>query len=525
MRRSVVALFTLSTLVAHVAVVAAALSVAGCSSAPEGPEALGVPASSESAPVPDGGAQGRTGEPPPPPPAAKADELTEAFGIFVTENGAADAAGTRAAPLASIGAALLKAKAEKKSVFVCEGSYPEALMLESGVSIRGGLDCSGPEWKLTTRQSTLAAPASPAVRASGVALPTRVDNLAIVAPNATSPDADRSSIGVLAVDSAALTFTNGLIRAGAARAGVDGVDPARLWPRIVRTATTGLPSAPICVDSGPFSFCDAPRSGGLGARIQCLDAAGALVSESSGDDGGHSGVFIPLSGHPYWASQKPAGAATGGSGVTTTVQGTDGAPGAGALTDEGFLPGDGTAGTSGGPGAWGRGGRGQGPSERGTMGVRYWGRSGAGGGAGGCAGLSGTPGTGGGASVGVMALRSPLRLVSMTIESGAGGAAGKGTFGSPASSGLRGGDDHGSSVPLPTSPGSFDGEAGGVAGVSGNGAAGPSYGVVHRGGAPVLVAVQVKNGVGGAGVPARSVGAKTLAATPAGEAEGVKALP
>ena len=159
------------------------------------------------------------------------------------------------------------------------------------------------------------------------------------------------------------------------------------------------------------------------------------------------------------------------------------------------------------------------------MGVRYWGRSGAGGGAGGCAGLSGTPGTGGGASVGVMALRSPLRLVSMTIESGAGGAAGKGTFGSPASSGLRGGDDHGSSVPLPTSPGSFDGEAGGVAGVSGNGAAGPSYGVVHRGGAPVLVAVQVKNGVGGAGVPARSVGAKTLAATPAGEAEGVKALP
>ena len=119
MRRSVVALFTLSTLVAHVAVVAAALSVAGCSSAPEGPEALGVPASSESAPVPDGGAQGRTGEPLPPPPAAKADELTEAFGIFVTENGAADAACTRAAPLASIGAALLKAKADQKSVFVC----------------------------------------------------------------------------------------------------------------------------------------------------------------------------------------------------------------------------------------------------------------------------------------------------------------------------------------------------------------------------------------------------------------------
>jgi hypothetical protein len=528
MRRSVVALFTLSTVVAHVALAAAALSVSGCSSAPAAPGALGGPSGSPTAAAPEGGVQGLPGEPPPPPPAAKADELTEAYGVFVAEKGSAEAPGTRAAPLASVGAAILQAKLEKKSVFVCEGSYPEALVLESGVSIRGGLDCSGPEWKLTTRQSTVAAPTSPAVRAKGVVIPTRVDNLAIVAPNAAelAAGADRSSIGVLAVDSPALTFSSGLIRAGAARAGADGVEPTALTLQVVRAATAGLPSAPTCVDSGPFSFCDAPRSGGLGARAQCLDAAGAVASESSGDDGGHSGVFLATTVYPYWAAVlgKAPGEGSGGAGVTTTVHGTDGAAGVGSLTDEGFVPGDGAAGTSGGPGAWGRGGRGQAPSGTGAQGARYWGRSGSGGGAGGCAGLAGTPGTGGGASVGVVAVRSPLRLVAMAVESGAGGAAGKGTLGSEASPGLRGGDDHGLSAPLPTSPESFDGQAGGQAGVSGSGAAGPSYGIVHREGAPLLTQTEVKHGAGGAGAPARSSGGRTLPATPAGEAEGVKAL-
>ena len=527
MRRSVVALFALSTVAAHVALAAAALSVTGCSSGPEAPGPLAGPAGNASAPVPEGGVQGLPGEPPPPPPAARADELTEAHGVFVAERGSDEGPGTRAAPLASIGAAIRRAKVEKKSVFVCEGSYAEALALESGVSIRGGLDCGGPEWKLTTRTSTVAAPTSPAVRAIGLAAPTRVDNLAILAPDANElPPGERSSIGVLAVDAAALTFAGGLIRARAARAGVDGVEPAGLTLQLVRAATAGLLSAPTCVDSGPFSFCDAPRSGGLGARAQCRDAAGAVVSESSGDDGGHSGVFLATSVYPYWAAAagKAPGEGAGGAGVATTTPGVDGAAGVGALTDDGFVPGDGVPGTSGGPGAWGRGGRGQAPSGTGTPGARYWGRSGSGGGAGGCAGLAGTPGTGGGASLGVVALRSPLRLLAMTVEAGAGGDAGKGTLGSAPTAGVRGGDDHGLSAPLPSSPESFDGQAGGPAGVSGSGAAGPSYGIVHRQGAPVLTQTEVKHGPGGAGAPARSAGGKTLPATPAGEAEGVKAL-
>lgn len=419
MRRSVVAFFTLSTLAARVALAVAAVSVTGCSSAPEAPGGGG-PAG-DGASVPDGGVQGLPSEPPPAP---KAEQLTEAFGIFVTEKGSPERLGTRAAPLASIAAAILQAKAEKKSVFVCEGSYPEALVLESGVSIRGGLDCAGPEWKLTTRQSTVAAPTSPAVRATGVAAPTRIDNLAIVAPSAVDGGASgpRSSIGVLLVDSPALTFTSGVIRAGVARSGVNGVEPAALVPSPTRVAGKGLPSAPTCPDAGdPFGSCATPRAGGLGAGNQCFDPAGGIVSESFGGSGGGSGVFYATTVYPYWAALlgKAPGDPGAGSGATTTVQGTDGVSGVASFTDEGFVPGDGAAGTSGGPGAWGRGGRGQPPTGSAPQGERYWGRSGSGGGAGGCAGLAGTPGTGGGASVGVLALRSPTRLVGMTVEAGA----------------------------------------------------------------------------------------------------------
>lgn len=213
-----------------------------------------------------------------------------------------------------------------------------------------------------------------------------------------------------------------------------------------------------------------------------------------------------------------------GGGVTTTVQGVDGATGVSQLTSDGFVPGDGTAGTSGGPGAWGVGGQGENPKFNGTPGDTYYGRAGAGGGAGGCAGQAGTPGTGGGASLGVLAIGSPLRLAAMTVESGAGGAAGKGTLGSATTDGLLAGDFD-PKVVIPIAGRARGGDRGGYAGFSGSGAAGPSYGIVHRGGAPILITSQVKHGAGGAGAPERSVGVKTLPASPEGEAADLKEAP
>ena len=112
-----------------------------CGSAAEPLPALGAdggPAASSElpgqAPGADGGrGDGRPAEPPAPP--AKAEEVTEQYGVFVAKDGAAENPGTRKSPLASITEGIAKAKADKKGrVYVCEGTYLESLELESGVS-------------------------------------------------------------------------------------------------------------------------------------------------------------------------------------------------------------------------------------------------------------------------------------------------------------------------------------------------------------------------------------------------------
>jgi hypothetical protein len=61
---------------------------------------------------------------------------SEEVGIFVSPKGAAHNAGTRAAPLASIQAAINKATQEKKVVFISTGEYQEEVV--SSVSLFGG---------------------------------------------------------------------------------------------------------------------------------------------------------------------------------------------------------------------------------------------------------------------------------------------------------------------------------------------------------------------------------------------------
>ena len=161
----------------------------------------------------------------PPPPAPKPDELTEPFGIFVTTTGAPDGAGTRADPISTMSAGIIKAKAAKKRLYVCAGTYPEALTLEDGVSIVANLKCTTPTaWELNGAHALLASPTSPALIARNIRTPTRVDGLDVIAPAGT--EAEPSSIAFLAVDAVQLTLTTGKLEAQAGRNGVDGVNPA-----------------------------------------------------------------------------------------------------------------------------------------------------------------------------------------------------------------------------------------------------------------------------------------------------------
>lgn len=507
MRRSLLGLFSLVSV----------SSVLACSSGYEALPAL----SSEAGPTApgsnaDGGAevpQGKPAEPAAPP--VKADEINERFGVFVSKGGSAQNPGTREAPFGSIGDAIVKAKADKKRVFVCEGTYEESLELANGVSIMGGLDCSAFEWKLTEKRSIVASPASPAVKATNITMPTRIDNLDVRSPDATTPSG--SSIGVLVLDSNALTFAKGTVTAGAATKGDDGIEGESVKLQFDSLATAGRNSQ-TCIDPVTQACTNVGLPGGVGARAACITPSGVVVSRSEGGAGGYGGVYRRMGSD--WSVVAASG--QGGMGVPSVpgANGKNGTSGTvGTLSELGYVPADGTPGDSGGPGKGGRGGDGQPRPTPGGSGTQ-WAASGAGGGPGGCGGLAGTAGKGGGGSFGVIALRSPVRLEAMTITSGAGGAGGQGTVGSFATEGGLGGD-----FEIPNDPThSQYGGPGGTSGISGNGGGGPSVAIAHQGLAPLLTQTTTKVGAGGAGVVARSQSGKTVPASPAGASEGVKAF-
>lgn len=500
-------------------------SLVACSGTPDAPAPLGAPSSGGSVDEPgnatgpgspDGGSvdPGKPAEPPAPPP--KADEITEQYGIFVSTGGAAEAAGTRQAPLASITEAIAKAKASKKRVFVCEGTYEESLQIENGVSIVAGLDCSVPTaWKLSDKHSSLKSPVSPALKATSITSPTRIDNLDIEAPDAT--EASGSSIGALVVDSNALTFAKGTIKAGVGMKGEDGVEAEQLYVESDRLPGLPVAATPTGANEG--------HMGGAGAKATCYRPSGAVFSQSTGGLGGYSGLYTFTSGSwiPVRVNGRFEFAAQGenpGAGLSI-VEGTAGVSSSGGgYGPSGFTAGDGTAGTSGGAGIPGRGGNGAAPKAASGSGT-WWGSSGGGGGAAGCPGLAGTAGKGGGASLGVLAVRSPVRFESMQVVASAGGAGGRGTFGSNSVAGTAGADDTTQVILLDhTTPGS----RGGNSGISGNGAGGPSIGIAHVGLAPILTQSNTQSAPGGAGIQARTQGSKTLPASPAGESAGVKAV-
>lgn len=429
-----------------------------------------------------------------PPPPVKVDELTEAFGVFVATTGAPDGAGTRAAPLSTMSAGILKAKADKKRLYVCAGTYPEALTLENGVSVLANLDCSAPDWKLGSAHAVLASPTSPALTARNIKLATRVDGLDVIAPAGT--EADPSSIALLAVGSAGLTLTEGKLEAQSGFAGKDGTSPPQLTidrTEFWRDPTGSQPPADCtyelasgasvpCTTTNGFSY--PARAGELGGFVRCM-SGNVEVTASRGGQGGKSGVYR------NGTTLTPPTAGANGSTSTPSGNGTNGASSAGGSFDEnGFVLGSGAAGTNGGPGAGGRGG--DGSSQLPTFAnptVIRWSANGSAGGAGGCPGMAGTPGTGGGASIGALLLRSPLRLEKMSIRAGMGGAGGRGSVGSTPTAGQVQG--------LPGT--GLPGNAGGVSGVSGHGAGGPSIAVVHdKVAKPTVTTSTLVHGTGGA---------------------------
>ena len=437
-------------------------------------------------------------------------------GVFVSASRGSDTgSGTMDSPLKSLAPALVLAKSKNLPVNACAEVYAESLTVSDGVSMYGYFDCSVSPWVRGTKRSQIASPSSPAITAHATTQTTRIEGFDAHAPDvdgAPATDTVGSSIGLDVRDSQALTISEALVHAGNAAGGVDGTDApinsvtSMFYPRASQNQEQAFCNS--SVEDCATKVIEGP----LGGSITC--AIGP-----NGGPGGHAGdpLFIanqkPSTGTPRNPQARPlnATAATAGEnddGAAGT-EGNNGAVGVWLLGASGFVRGNGAPGSSGAPGQGGGGG---------LSSTNWWGPDGyptvypadkpyavtargGGGGWGGCPGQAGTPGTGGAASIGALVIASTVTFENVTIESSAGGRAGKGALGSPGTPGLAG---SGVNYVIGGTTASYRGGAGGAGGGgggSGHGAPGPSIALAYSGVHPTLTSTQLMPGPAGAGQP------------------------
>ncbi len=469
-------------------------------------------------------------------------EVTEAFGVFVAPTGQPGTAGSREHPLATIQAGIDLGKQMGKRVYVCTGTFREALVLASSISVIGGLDCApGGNWRVGAAHTRIEAPTSPAVRASNITAPTRLEGIDILAPNATTPSG--SSIGLLADHVATLVIAGSKITAGDGASGVDGTEGTQLTKPLLNSVNgENAIHADRCIDGQTCTMSAVPAiypwlkpRGGAGGKSVCSGAPGH--DGLPGGNGGSGGLYVPIKIDAafFWQNyaDSPGMAAELGQYFpgSAGAAGNSGVPSAalGALSAEGYSAANGAAGTSGAPGNGGFGGRGSidgRPEANAVLADAVWtGRGGPGGGAGGCPGLAGTAGTGGGASIALALIDSPIVVDGTELISGKAGTAGRGSFGSDPTAGGAAGDN-GNGYPINAAR---PGGSGGIAGISTNGSSGPSIGILHSGAAPVRASAKITTGQPGAAIDARLhydplTGIKIIPATPAGITKDILAL-
>jgi hypothetical protein len=504
------------------------------------------------------GGQPAEGHAPPPPPvlppgcrqdAVPVDQpcITDDVGVFVSASKGAQAGdGTSAHPIRSLAEGIRLAKSKNRRLYVCAETYAEAITLEDGISVFGDLDCSSTPWTVADdRHARIESARGPAVRAASIHQPTRFEGFEVVAADGSADAVN--SVAVVAVDAPALRWFHVTVHAGKGFAGRDGDPGMVLRNRPEMNGTAGVAEESCCLHYGGEDqlYCDSfdeacvdrhegalvgtlrmvgPRGGAGG----CLDPAGNVKLDApAAGDGGSGSRYVTIGATPFWlaAPRKNAPSyendslpgspsypasvlsARGGAIGSDGEPGVDGAPGAAATSggsfgqvtaDGSYVPADGTRG---GDGALGQAGGGGGaqykpgpPASAVPHGTQLYTGAGSGGGAGGCPGLAGSPGKGGGASIALVAIESPMTLEASALVASDGGAGGKGAVGSMPTAGGEAGARGGSA------PVGGHGGWGGASGGSGSGGGGPSIAVAHRGDAPVLIGTSFAIGKPGAGV-------------------------
>ncbi len=160
-------------------------------------------------------------------PSENAGAVADACGVFVSSGRGDDTgAGTKGAPLATLGAALARAEESgARRVYACAESFGEAVEVPAGMAIYGGLDCAnGWVWiGETTKTVVEAGPDAIALRLSSGEGTTRIEDVAARAADATV--AGGSSIAVL-VDGANAELVRCELTAGSGAEGAKGAPGA-----------------------------------------------------------------------------------------------------------------------------------------------------------------------------------------------------------------------------------------------------------------------------------------------------------
>ena len=434
---------------------------------------------------------------------------TAASAVFVATGGSDAATGTKGNPLQTINAAITKASAEGKDVYVAGGTYNEILALADNVGVYGRY---APFSGARSNAETTTVNGSPqAALADG---DTAVTLQSLTLSGSALGGAGQSAYGVRAINGSSVVLEG--VRAEAGN-GTTGVQPGAVAPPAPgNDGFTGTPGT--CGSSGrkaggsggALAIAGGPGGASGYSFIQTgLDGTGGTPSGTSpGGVGGSGGTANGAVGGP---------GSKGGNGVIGTVPGAAGSSPDFTTANAGATW-SGAAGGSGGVGQNGAGGAGGGGGASG------WGTDpsldahGGGGGGGGGGGLGGTGGTGGGpggGSFAVYAFDSSVVVTASQLVAANGGGGGNGVTGSNGSAGGQGAPGASGVTCAGVSGGKGgnggNGGTGAPGGPGGGGTGGPSVALMTAGtGSYVLRSTQTTTGSAGSG------GSRGGGGTPAG---------
>lgn len=380
--------------------------------------------------------------------------VDDGVGIFVdATNGKDTNAGTKAAPMQTIGAALGKTNTQHARVYICEGTYAEDVTLDAshdGVSLYGGWKCG--DWSYSGGKPTIGK-SSLAAKIDSLVKGTTVADLTISA--ADGINAGDSSISMLVSASQNINIVRVVFAAGTGVKGADGALTVFNFP----ASLDGNPA--IADDGGAPKVVNCPAG-----DVSTGGKGGDVTANRNGDDG------LPNLG----AGDGGAGGTNSCSNGTAGNIGHAGDAGAGSSSRGSITTKWGaSSGTTGASGGVGQGGGGGGANF--VSGPQHGG--GGSGGSGGCGGAGGGGGQGGGSSFGLVTVASSVNVTLSSVTTHGAGAGGNGAGGQVGQS--VGGLGGAGTIPGCNGGG---GGVGGNGGGGGGGAGGLSVGVFYKGAVP-----------------------------------------